>query len=113
MAWGGVWLEDQAFMGYDALLPVGGKGGYASHTEAVWNRMVLGWSALSTQVDILDCIQSNELVLWAKKGVGEAWRLMQPGELRLWDGLAEHGATRITSVYTGDSREPSGWYRRL
>lgn len=113
MAWGGVWLEDQALFAYGVLVPLGGEGGEAAHAEAIWSRMVLGYTALWTQADILAKVELRQLVLLVMDHGADEYRLMKEGDLKLYDSRSEHGACRIKTVYTGTNVVPVGWFRPI
>ena len=117
MAWGGPWMENQALMSYTiyTYLP-----DYATHTDKIWGKLALGWTAAKTKQWFNDVwLPLNPEVLRVADvdpGDGGSWRWMEPGDLALYCNQGpggDMGAMRIKTVYTGNHNDPAGWFMPL
>lgn len=109
MGWGGPELENQAVFAYSVYVYLDE---YYRLAEAIWPRMVYGWTAGMTKEWFDEMLLLGHLKFDAKDFGGHAIRPMAPGDLVLLHGQ-DLGACRIKTVYTGTNTPPIGWYRQM
>ncbi len=111
MAWGGPWMENQAWMGPKVDTNVVDDA-FLSHE--IWKYLKLGESARYAWQTFNDWLLANPGKIKVGDDGNGIWRDMVPGDLCLYSGLFDIGSVRITTVYQEDwIAIPGNWYRPI